>query len=1648
MKRMLILWMGVVCGLVSLAQAAMGGESTPAMTELRELVRDAEMRFPGSPGNLLLQDKIGRLFESSGLPSGSMSFNTPVFVPGPASLEWAGGEPVRLYTFGPTLGRPGNFAERDFEAPLIYLGRGETADWDRLDGRSLQGAIAVMDYECGDLWLRVLRMGVQGFIFIGSDRYLHADSVAKLYTSEVAVPRYFIPASDGARLRERLQGPAALTARIRSEPSVWREATLRNQWVLIPGQDPALSNEVATLVAPLDSQSAVPELSYGAQSAANLMVLTRLLDTLRQSPPARSILLVAVNGHTLNFLGERMLSWNLLAPQLDVEKVRNTLAQELRSQTVFLEKYKPLIFDGAHDQTNEAYLVNLRFMSDDTSGKILSIKEPAVAMAKRDLNQVKSRMAELFRSGLDKDDNRVQYARLKGERDEFTHVLTLFNKVGIVSLWGELTPNERGILKGYISEIRSMLTSGIELNRKDLAVSTENSRIRAVLAGRQVVLALSLDLDWQTDDYGFSANNSWGTKRWPARFGANLTRVVQTDGGINHFRDTLSLLGGLPEGHYFNSESSGLIVFHAASATPDKGGTPAFSLRNLFSNPGAAFSPGDTLDSLDPARVETLCAEIPRFFQAFLADRKLTMQGELDRPKERYDFESRLWSIRVRTFKFDEFAAGVVPTTPVRNTLLVLNDGSLGTMGPVVGTDVINAYIALTDHRAAAVVYGIFRLGPLYCAAFQYDSAYGKVLHALDIGEVSGRVPSSVANLNEQTLALFSVGEEIPVFARNDSSLLGAGAIQANNFIFLEARNNSSPRKYYVTGATATLSKRGPIPVLSGPAAFFTDGRETVKIMTDQKRLAIRPTEKQPDGIGYRTRAELGDDFMAVAARDMESLNRQRISRLRGVSDELAQEFLEKGRVQLVGMNAAQAEHRHLAYLKSLYVALGAQTKAYLQQSLITNDMLKAVVFYMALMLPFCFFLQKLIFNFTKVEAQMGAFVLLFMGTYVLFRTIHPAFHVAQAPEAMFIAFVMGALGAFVIHILHGRFEGEMHVLFHTVVGTDSSDVGYSTVTQQAMLIGVNNMKRRRIRTALTTGTIVLVTFTMLAFTSISKKMSPTIVAQGKQAPYTGLLFHMPGAPMDEASLEVLSELFSGEGDAVVRRWTLAPSTKESSYPWRLDLPGTNRDVRIEAVLGLDRKEDGFLSSLPLVAGGRFFSADDAEEAILMSATALALGVTPAQVAAGISVRFQGRILRVVGIMDDERFSEIKDLDGLPLLPIKKMLTQAGAADASAPSMSADENTRSGVLFADAATVLVLPQLTARSFKAAPYSFSIRFKPGTAIWTVVEKLLTATQAKFYISSTEGFAPSAQSKHKTEPGIYYVGTGYHTAIGGLNVLIIPLLIASTIILNTMLGAVFERKNEIAIYNAVGLNPTHIGTFFLAEAFVYSVIGSIGGYLIGQLLSIGLNHFHLVQGINLNFSSLSVVYVIVFTILVVMLSTLYPAIVATKAAVPSGKRTWSMPAHDGLRMELLMPFICRPDLIVGMMAYLEDYFDRFTEASVGEIIARLESRERGRDAAGRETYTLRYNLALAPFDLGVTQTVEFHAAFDDQLSAYRIRLRIDRVSGQDNNWVTTNRPFLEKLRAYLMHWRNLGASQQGLFVERGTQTHAATADATKA
>ncbi len=1628
----------------------------------------SENRLPGSPGNLAMEARIADLFAQTGFAHGETRFPSMTFIPGPTTLTLPGGDKVPVHPLYPSWLRPGNFTETSFATRLVYLGQGAIEDLEAVSGTDLNGAIVLLDFKSGSAWDKLLRFGVRGFVFLNAPDMDNRNATAKVPNTEVAVPRFFAAEDPSRALLAACGKTRSCAVRVDAVPSRWEKIDLRNLWVIVPGSDPALSREMPVLVAPLDGSCMAPGLGESARSGANLFLLVKMLETFRQTPPARSVMLVAVNAHTQYFLGERMLAWNLLASPYDVEGVRNTLSSDLRMQDLYVKNYACLKLDGTREQADHQTLLEMRSLTDESIGRLISIKEPIVALAKRDVNEMKGIRARLERkkdllaaqlrplreTGKPDDAATLQdleqriraldaeIATLATKQNKYVHVLTLFNKVGIktslVGAPGEdaITAEERGLLKAYVDEIVLTNRRAAEMNRRDIDVSLANSALRKAAQGYSIPFIVTLELNWANEKIGFSSFSGVPpSRRWAQSWGTGTMRIAAALEAIASGRkplllqDTLTNYGGMPENHFIQTASPAIGFFIGAAQTP------SFSLNSVFCDYGPVFTPSDTLANFNYPAAAQIMAFTPELLRAILADPIVTRSTELIAPPA----DLTLWSLQLKTFKFDEYAASVLPQLPVPGSVIVLYPSAVE--APRMYGDVPGAYTALTDDRAAGMIYGIkesLKGVSLPCTAYHLTPDFTTVDHTIDAGEIQLKVNANVILSKSLILALFPC-VEFPLYAFDDSSLVGASSINMRDqpYLVLSGSKNSAPRKFGLTGASTTFSqKKSPIRTL-GPAAFYLQPEDRIKLLTNNKRLALNASLLKPEGIGFQTTAEMGPDFFYNAVLDMAVLNASRIHGMKGVTDDLAETFLKQGDTSREKMIDARTRHDHAAYLRNLYEALGAQVKAYAQTTATTNDMLKAVIFYMALLLPFCFFLEKMLFTTSRIEVEMGLFSALFVGTFLLFRFIHPAFQVAQYPEAIFLGFIMGTLGLFVIWILHGRFEGEMQFLLKNLATSEFTEADYSTVSQQAMLIGVNNMKRRRIRTALTTATIVLVTFTMLSFTSISRRMSPTLVAKPTPPAYTGIMYHWPGnASMDDGTYFTVRSLFAGKADVLERRWLMPLKANGTAVPFRLDGPN-EKAALLDAVLGLMPQENGFLQPMPLLAG-RFFSSNAAREVVLPASLAQVLGVTAASVGSA-AVSFQGNRYTIVGILDDERFRNILDINGRPLLPIKDLVSQAaGMQTDETTTVSEEEMDEAGVFYADTAALLLMPAGTAQSLGATPYSLSIRLKDEKSIWDAVTSMLTATSAKLYIASRETFTVGGEKGKATKPGVYFIGSGYRTSIGGLSMLIIPLLIASTIILNTMLGSVFERKKEIAIYNAVGLNPTHIGLFFLAESFVYSIIGSVGGYLIGQFLSIALNKFGLVSDINLNFSSLSVAYVILFTITIVLLSTLYPASVATKAAVPSGKRKWSMPPNNGTTMEVVFPFIYQTALLPGIMRYLEEYFGQFTEASTGDLIAQLNRKATGQDAQGRPVYTLAYHIALAPYDLGVTQQMTFIATYDDVVQSFRVKMTTVRVSGQDSNWISTNKPFLEKLRKHMLQWRNLDAGQHELYVRKGQES----------
>ena len=292
----------------------------------------------------------------------------------------------------------------------------------------------------------------------------------------------------------------------------------------------------------------------------------------------------------------------------------------------------------------------------------------------------------------------------------------------------------------------------------------------------------------------------------------------------------------------------------------------------------------------------------------------------------------------------------------------------------------------------------------------------------------------------------------------------------------------------------------------------------------------------------------------------------------------------------------------------------------------------------------------------------------------------------------------------------------------------------------------------------------------------------------------------------------------------------------------------------------------------------------------------------------------------------------------------------------------------------------------------------------------------------------------------EAGDEYVKVSIYSSLGmttfsGMSNLFIPILIASLIVLNTMMGSVYERFREIGIYSSVGLAPGHIAWLFIAESCVYSVLGVVAGYLSGQIIAKVLIELNLLAGFTLNYSSLSAVLSCMLVMAVVMLSTIYPARKASQMAVPDVTRKWKLPPPEGEEWKFEFPFTVSGHEVLGLNVFLMGYFDSYSEESIGTFYTDGANLSCETTAAG-ELYAIDMNIWLAPFDLGVSQHVTLQAIPDAEHNIYTVGLNLQRLSGEDASWRRVNQRFMNVIRKQFLIWRTVDGEAKEEYRRQGS------------
>jgi hypothetical protein len=289
------------------------------------------------------------------------------------------------------------------------------------------------------------------------------------------------------------------------------------------------------------------------------------------------------------------------------------------------------------------------------------------------------------------------------------------------------------------------------------------------------------------------------------------------------------------------------------------------------------------------------------------------------------------------------------------------------------------------------------------------------------------------------------------------------------------------------------------------------------------------------------------------------------------------------------------------------------------------------------------------------------------------------------------------------------------------------------------------------------------------------------------------------------------------------------------------------------------------------------------------------------------------------------------------------------------------------------------------------------------------------------------------------GTYLYHASDSMSYSGVPNIIIPLIISVFIVLNTMIGSVYERKREIGIYTSVGLAPSHVSFLFIAEAMAFAVLSVVFGYLLAQVTAKLFAETALWSGITVNYSSMSGVAAMVLVIGVVLVSVIYPSKVAGEIAMPDINRTWTLPPARGNELEMTLPFLMTYQEHRSIGGFLFEYVDGHRDITHGMFstadiefafvcqsppgLAQTASDCQEDNCDQEQCLQIRSRVWLAPFDFGIMQQVEiqFKRAATEP-GFLEITIRLNRETGEANAWHRINKTFLNEIRKQLLIWRS--------------------------
>ncbi|MGB9806438.1 MAG: FtsX-like permease family protein [Thermoproteota archaeon] len=402
-----------------------------------------------------------------------------------------------------------------------------------------------------------------------------------------------------------------------------------------------------------------------------------------------------------------------------------------------------------------------------------------------------------------------------------------------------------------------------------------------------------------------------------------------------------------------------------------------------------------------------------------------------------------------------------------------------------------------------------------------------------------------------------------------------------------------------------------------------------------------------------------------------------------------------------------------------------------------------------------------------------------------------------------------------------------------------------------AISYSIGNLKKRRLRTLLV---LISITVMVLALTTLTSM---------KASYMTNSLTVAKSWPANEPSLAIITK------------------SSGSFTPEDISFIGAQREIQklgYKVITPVTSSALGYVGNLPIY-GVRGISENDPSISALSSALTQKDAIrnlfngsdsvlisqylaARANLDVGMTFVFKGIKLKVAGIFDSSLVSKIKEPDGSDFPPL---YLPPGSQEAAPQPVPVD-------------SLLITTTYTAQKlggYISAVYCF---FNSSTQAKEVSQRL--AAIGSYFVTTL----PSSENIR-----YYFKGT-FIEAFG--TPIVIPMLITVLNIAIVFYTTVYERRNEIFTFSAVGLNPTHISSLFVVEASILGLIGGGVGYILSMLIFRIFGVSNLIIPVDVKTSASDMFYLILASILVAIIASGIPALRAARIATPSLLRKWRM------------------------------------------------------------------------------------------------------------------------------------------------------------